>query len=529
MATVTSQQEQILVAGTWQPSQAEGEFQASNPANCEVLSPKFPVSSWQDCETALNAATVATNQLRATPPSKIADFLDLYADKLDANLDSLAQTANAETALPIEPRLAKVEGPRTSNQLRLAAKATREGTWAHATIDSGANIRSLLEPIGPVCVFGPNNFPFAFNSVAGGDFAAAIAAGNPVIGKANTSHPATTQQLAQLARAAVEEAGLPAATVQLLYRLSHSDGARLAADNRVGAIGYTGSRSAGLKLKAAADAVGTPIYLELSSVNPVVILPGAFNERSEAIVDEFLTSVLMGTGQFCTNPGLVLMLADAASEDFIAQVQERFASQSPGTLLSSGVQGSLANAIQTLQKAGAQLLCGGEEQSGTCAVSNTLLRATASQFLRDPAVFQTEAFGNASLLVTAESVDELKRVAAELEGNLTGCIYTATSGADDQAYAELAPVLSQKVGRLLNDKMPTGVAVSPAMNHGGPFPATGHPGFTAVGIPASLIRFAKLTCYDNVRPDRLPPLLQDKNPTGACRFLDGTWTNSDVQ
>ena len=177
--------------------------------------------------------------------------------------------------LPGAPRLKDVELPRTTSQLRQAAAAAREGSWALPTIDTKLNIRSCLASIGPVWVFGPNNFPFAFNSVAGGDFAAAIAAGNPVIAKANTSHPGTTRRVAELAQQAAEKTEMPSGTVQLIYRTSHADGLRLVADARTGATGYTGSRHAGLALKAAADAAGKPIYLELSSINPVVILPGA--------------------------------------------------------------------------------------------------------------------------------------------------------------------------------------------------------------------------------------------------------------
>lgn len=529
MATATQQVEAILVAGKWESSDSGNYFQSANPATCETLASRYPVSSWADCERVLDAAAEAAVALRALPDTQRAEFLDAFADLLDAHADELAQVAHTETALPVEPRLAKVEIPRTSGQLRQAAEAARNGSWAKATIDTQAGIRSCYEPIGPVCVFGPNNFPFAFGSVSGGDFAAAIAAGNPVIGKANTSHPGTTQKVAELALQALQSTHLPPATVQLLYRLSHEDGAKLVRDPRVAAVGYTGSRSAGLALKAAADEAGTPIYLELSSVNPVVMLPGALQERGEEITGEFLTSSLMGTGQFCTNPGLVIALRDAHTEKFLQTVQEKFSSGSPGVLLSSSVQKSLTSAVATLTAAGADLLCGGDAVAGQCSVSNTLLKASAAQFLSDPEAFQTEAFGNASLVVVAETIDEVADVIGSLEGNLTGCIYSATDGSDDAHYQQIAPRLATRVGRLLNDKMPTGVAVSPAMNHGGPFPATGHPGFSAVGIPASLFRFAKLTCYDGVRPERLPKLLQDKNPTGKTwRFVDLEWTLADV-
>ena len=519
----------VLIAGQWRDSQSSGTFQAANPATGETLAPEFPVSSWEDCDAALDAAAAAAVELRSLPTEKIAAFLERFAERIERRADDLVEAANRETGLPPEPRLAKVELPRTTGQLRQAAAAAREGSWATATIDTANGIRSLFSGIGPVAVFGPNNFPFAFGSLSGGDFAAAIAAGTPVIGKANSSHPETTRIFAEEAHAAALDHNLPEATVQLLYRTSHADGERLVADPRLGAIGYTGSRTAGLKLKTAADAVGTPIYLELSSVNPVAILPGALAERGEELATEFVGSCLMGAGQFCTNPGLVLLVEGAASREFIDRVAHGFDAAPAGTLLSAGVQSSLAAGISTLESAGAKrLTTDARPDRGGCCHANTLLEVSGEQFLADPAVFQTEAFGNESLFVVASSTRQLKDILSHLEGNLTGCIYSDSNGADDEDYNLLAPVLRTKVGRLLNDKMPTGVAVSPAMNHGGPFPATGHPGFTAVGIPASIARFAQLQCFDNVRPHRLPALLQDTNPSGAWRWIDGQWTKEDV-
>jgi NADP-dependent aldehyde dehydrogenase len=176
------------------------------------------------------------------------------------------------------------------------------------------------------------------------------------------------------------------------------------------------------------------------------------------------------------------------------------------------------------------MLAGGQETNGAeRRFANTLLRTSAEQFVAEPELWQTELFGNASLLVVAPDVRSINRVLDSLEGNLTGCIYSDTRGSDDALYDQIVPHLHPHVGRLLNDKMPTGVAVSPAMNHGGPYPATGHPGFTAVGIPASLVRFSVLECYDNVRPHRLPADLADKNPTGKTwRLIDGEWTQGDA-
>ncbi|MEX2187077.1 MAG: aldehyde dehydrogenase (NADP(+)) [Pirellulales bacterium] len=523
----------VLIDGQWRAAAATGTFRADNPATREQLADEYPVSAWADCDAALSAAVGAHEALRTTTPETIARFLERFAERIEARAGAIVDMAHLETAYPKSPRLADVELPRTTNQLRQAAVATRDGSWQRVTIDRKANIRSRHASIGPVCVFGPNNFPLAFGSASGGDFVAAIAAGNPVIAKANSSHPGTTRLFAEEAQAAVAEVSLPAATVQLLYRTSHADGERLVADPRVGATGYTGSRAAGLTLKAAADKAGKPIYLELSSVNPVVILPGALAERREQLVGEFMTSCLMGTGQFCTNPGLIILLDGGESQAFIADVAKKFTAAPVGTLLSSGVGKSLSAGIEKLRAAGAEVLAGGDAAAagsgaGYCC-ANTLLRTTAAKFVADAETWQTELFGNASLIVVASNANEAAAVLDHLEGNLTGCIYSDTRGGDDGLYDQLAPRLRPHVGRLLNDKMPTGVAVSPAMNHGGPFPATGHSGFTAVGMPASLWRFTALECYDNVREHRLPAAMRDKNPSAATwRSIDGQWTQSDA-
>jgi NADP-dependent aldehyde dehydrogenase len=519
--------EKVYINGIFRDSVAASSFRASNPSTGEALERDFPVSEWKEIDEALEVASSCFKELRSMSPEKIAAFLDTFADLIQSDKDTLVDLAHEETGLPKTPRLGDVELPRTVNQLKLAATAARSGSWSMPTIDTKANIRSCYQPIGPVCVFGPNNFPFAFNSLAGGDFAAAIASGNPVIGKANSSHPATTKRFAELAKQAIDKTGMPRGLVQLLYRTSHVDGERMVGDPRLAAIGYTGSRNAGLQLKSVADKVGKPFYAELSSVNPIVYMPGAMKERVEKLIEEYVASGLMGAGQFCTNPGLLIMLKSQEADRFVSGVTDKYKSSPAGTLLSKSVESSLVKSISILCGAGAELLVGGNKvEGGRCAVANTALRVTGEKFLSDAHSFQTEAFGNAVLIVVCDSMTELKQVIEQLEGNLTGAIYSATDGSDDGIYQPIAEELSQKVGRLLNDKMPTGVAVSPAMNHGGPFPATGHPGFTAVGIPASMIRFAKLTCFDAVRPSRLPAVLQDSNPQKAWRSIDGVWTQS---
>ena len=522
--------EKVLIAGEWRSADTSGTFQAINPDTGETLPHVYPVSSRADIDATLRAGTDTARTLEGTEPERIAAFLDGYAHRIDAAKDEIVAASSLETALPVSPRLADVELPRTTHQLRQAAAAARIGDWRRPTIDTANNIRSMFGPLGgPVVVFGPNNFPLAFNGASGGDFAAAIATGNPVIVKAHPSHPRTTQLLTEATVPALQEAGLPVGTVQMIYRTSHEDGAYFVSHPRIAATGYTGSRAAGLALKEAADGAGKPIYLELSSINPVFVLPGALRERRQALAEEFLGSALLGAGQFCTNPGIVVVQAGDDAEKFINTLQVGFESSGASALLGVRAVRGLGAAVGILQSAGAELLTGGKPlQKAGCRFQNTLLRSSGRAFLADPEGLQTEAFGNSNLIVVAADENEMELIAQNLEGNLTGCIYSHTGSEDNALYDRIALPLRRRVGRLLNDKMPTGVAVSRAMNHGGPYPATGHPGFTAVGIPASLARFTMLECYDNVRQHRLPPLLRNANPDSVWRCVDGEWTRDSI-
>jgi 2,5-dioxopentanoate dehydrogenase len=523
--------EPLLIDGSWRaPKDAQGSFQAEDPTRATPIGPHFPISGPDDIEAALRAAAAVAAELAAAPAERIADFLDAYADAIDADADTLVALAHAETALPAEPRLRTVELPRTSGQLRQAAKAVRNYSWTAPTIDTRLGLRAHRAPLAkPVLVFGPNNFPFAFNAIAGSDFASAIAARNPVIAKAHPSHPATSQRLAQLAHGALGKAGLPAAAVQLLYHFDNALGLKLAGDTRLGAIGFTGSRAGGLALKAAADKAGVPIYVEMSSVNPVFLLPGALAERGDALAQEFFASCTMGSGQFCTNPGIAIVPEGMHGDAFVVAAMEHFAGATPKVLFSRGVQDSLVRAVAVLRDAGAKVLAGGALGDGEgYRHQPTLLTVDAEAFLARPDALQTEAFGPASLLVRVADADDMARVAGAFEGNLTGTLYRAADGSDDAAWSSVAAVLRTKVGRLIANKMPTGVAVSPAMNHGGPYPSTGHPGFTAVGMPAAIHRFTALHSYDGVPEALLPVELRDRNPGGVQRLVDDRWSESDI-
>jgi alpha-ketoglutaric semialdehyde dehydrogenase len=523
--------EPVWIAGRWQQeSSPEGQLQSANPRTGEALEPRFPISGDATVKAALSAGREAAELLRSIDPERIAVFLDRCADNLQAGGDALVDSAHLETGLPKEPRLRNVELPRTIGQLRQAALAARERSFCEPRIDTKNDIRSMRAPLGgAVAVFGPNNFPFAFNSVMGGDFAAAIAAGNPVIAKAHPGHLATTRRLAQAADEAITHSGLPRATVQLLYALPPEIGLDLVAHPELGASAFTGSRRAGLALKAAADRAGKPIYLELSAVNPLFILPGALRERGPAIAKELAASCTLGAGQFCTKPGFSVLPEGALADSFAAELKTLLEAAPVGALFGPHSAANIAESLSAWKAHGAQLLCGGKPTGPGFGFENTLAIVSGAQFLKAPAALQTEAFGPAHLLVFAAGAEQMIAITNALSGSLTGTIYSDTKSEDDALERSLRARLRQRVGRLLNDKMPTGVAVSPAMNHGGPFPATGHPGFTSVGIPASITRFTALHCYDMVRSERLPPELQDINPTGTLwRNIDGQWSQGNV-
>lgn len=517
---------QVLIDGQWR--KAEGDvatFHATNPATGETLALPFPISGWDDCDAALSAAARAAKELRALTPDQLAAFLDTYASNIELASAAIVEAANQETGLPASPRLKDNELPRTANQLRQAAAAAREESWKRPILDLERNIRSCFAPIGPVLIFGPNNFPLAFNGISGGDFASAIAAGNPVIAKAHPLHPNTSRLLAEEARKAAVETGLPLGAIQMIYNISNENGLKLVSDLRVGAVAFTGSRTAGLNLKRAADEAGKPIYLEMSSINPVILLPGVLTEREDQLASELADSCLAGAGQMCTSPNLILLSEGQPAKNLLAHFAKIIDERAPQPLLSLAGRAHMQTGVTVLISASAHLVTGGHVMDGPgYRYANTLLQTTANQFISRPDELQREVFGNVTMAITFHDIEELKSILDLLEGNLTGSIYSAQSGADDDIYREIEPLLREKVGRLLNDKVPTGVAVSPAMNHGGPFPATSHPGFTSVGIPAALTRFAALQCYDNVREERLPAVLRNsiRNPD-TWRSISGAW------
>ena len=524
--TASGTSEPVLVAGEWRAADAGETFQAIDPTTGVRRNERWPVSRWSDVEQALASAVHAADELARLPDTAIADFLEKYAARLEACGGELVALAHAETGLAVKPRLADAELPRTLDQLRQAAAAAREGTWRMAMIDTPRNIRAAAFGLGPVVVFPPANFPLAYGAITGGDFAAAIAAGNPVIAKAHPGHPAVSRRAAVEAVAALREAGLPPATVQLLHGMAPADGERLVADPRVGATGFTGGQEAGKRLFSAASAAGRVIWVEMGSINPVVLLPGALAERAAAIADELTVSVTGSAGQFCTKPGLVFLVDDAAGRSFIDAVAEKFRGMSGQVLLGPTGRERLVAAIARLRKAGARLVAEGSPAASAtaCTHSPTLLEVSGAELLAAPEHLVAEAFGNCTLLVRCGTLAELMQAVGCVTGSLGASLYAAKDGRDDAAFATVAPLLVARSGRIIENRMPTGLAVTPPMQHGGPWPSAGPPFFSAVGMPWTLLRFARRICFDGWTPGRLPACVRDEPPPGRpWRYIDGSW------
>lgn len=521
----------ILIAGAWADDPSAETFSATNPANGESLEDSYPVSSRETLERMARSSAEAASHLNTLEPHRVSAFLDAHAALIDERRVSIAEMAHRETGLAKSPRLLESEMDRTIDQLRQAAASVRSGEWVSARIDTQKNLRSMYEPLGGgVLTIGPNNFPLAYNAIAGGDFAAAIAARNPVIAKGHPLHPGTTRLLAECAHDAATGTKMPAGTVQLFYHCSPENGLELIRMPEISAFGFTGSQKAGLAMKEAADETGTPAYLELSSINPMFLLPGAVDTKGDNIAKSIAESMLAASGQQCTCPGLIVLRDLDASEAMIAKLKNCLCEAEPQVMLSHDGVESMHDAVRHNIEQGAERLIGGNPMPGDAArYEHTLLRVSGSRFIENHKELQTEMFGVAALVVVCDKDDQLVEIARKLEGNLTGTIHHDGSEQDRSLHDRLVRTLRLRVGRLIHNGVPTGVSVNAATVHGGPYPATGHPGFTAVGIPTSIHRFAALRCYDRVEEWALPQELRNKNPTGTMlRYVDQEWTTRDA-
>jgi alpha-ketoglutaric semialdehyde dehydrogenase len=518
-----------LIAGT-ESREGEQSFSGSNPRTKQPLSQLFFEATYQEIDQALQAARAAFEETRFYPPGRLANFLDLAAQEIENLGDQLLLTTDEETGLGIN-RLTG-ERARTTGQLRKFAALLREGSYVEAIIDTARpdrqpaprpSIRRMLFPLGPVAVFSASNFPFAF-AVAGGDTASAFAAGCPVIVKGHPSHPATSELFGRAINRAVASMRFPPGFFSLMQGTSIEVGQTLVTHPDLAAVGFTGSLRAGRSLfdAAAARPKPIPVYAEMGSLNPVVFLPGALAQRGQAILEGFIHSVTLGSGQFCTNPGLVFLIDGPESEAFVSDLAGRMAELQPGVLLNANIERGLAEIVdQSLARPAVERLAGGDVIAGQAyCYANTVLRTTAAAFRSDPDL-QVEHFGPVTLLVICEDEADLLTTLSSLHGNLTATVH---AGEEEEGLAgRLLSTLREKAGRLIWNGFPTGVEVVYAMQHGGPYPATTAPWTTSVGL-AAIKRFMRPVAFQNL-PDRLlPPALQNANPLGIWRIVDDHWS-----
>ncbi|RJQ79860.1 aldehyde dehydrogenase (NADP(+)) [Amycolatopsis panacis] len=478
-------------------------------------------TSEADLERVLGAAAAAARPFAASTPAARAGWLTAVADALDAEAEKLIALAHAETHLPAAPRL-KGELARTTFQLRLFGEVLRDGAYLGATVDHAdpawpmgprPDIRRVLVPVGPVLVFAASNFPFAF-SVAGGDTASALAAGCPVVLKAHPGHEELSARTGEIVAAALVAAGAPEGTFAVIHGVEQ--GVTALRDPRIAAASFTGSVPGGRALFDIAMARPAPIpfYGELGSVNPVVVTPGALSARGEAVAKGYAGSFSLGAGQFCTKPGLLLVPEGHGLEGTLSEAVGGVARQD---MLNERIAAGFANKLAELRAApGVSSLVEGDRQDLGCTPS--LLTTTAKEFLAGGDAVREEHFGPASLVVTYADQAELIEVLDTLEPGLTATVH----GEEDEAeyVRALLPSLTRLAGRLLWNDWPTGVTVSWAQQHGGPYPATTAPTTTSVGT-AAIERFLRPVAWQGFPDALLPEALREGNPWQLPRRTDG--------
>lgn len=523
------------IIGFREGSGAPDLFYATNPANGDRLQPGFAPATAAEVDLAAQLAVDAFSLYARVSGREKAKFLRAIAANIESIASELVARAEQETALP-KARL-QAETARTCGQLRLFAQLVEDGSCVMACIDRAdpdrkpaprPDIRSMLRPLGPVVIFGASNFPLAF-SVAGGDTASALAAGNPVIVKAHPAHPGTSELVGQAIQQAVRGCNLPEGTFTLLFDNGTKIGEALVKHPQMRAVGFTGSLAGGRALMnlAAARPEPIPFFAEMGSTNPVFILPGALHERGDAIAAGLHTSFTLGAGQFCTKPGMVFLPAAAEADSFAARLQHLVRETPQFNLLTAGIGSAYRAAIdRRKQDSNVQVLAETSPPSGERAfcAGATLFETDANTFMNRDGL-DAEIFGPTTLLIRHSKHEDTLKIARNLEGHLTATIHGTEQDLRD--YADLVAILETKVGRLIFNGFPTGLEVCHAVVHGGPYPATSDGRSTSVGSQA-IFRFARFVCFQGFPDDSLPDELKNGNPLGIWRLVDGEMTRESV-
>lgn len=502
-------------------------FFGHDPRAGKQLEVAFHEATLEEIDEAMNLAVDAAPVLRASSAETIAGFLENIAAEIEALGDSLIEQAATESGLGRD-RLSGERG-RTVGQLRLFAALVKDGSFVDARIDPALperkplprpDLRRMLIPIGPVVVFGTSNFPLAF-SVAGGDTASAFAAKNPVIVKGHPAHPGTSELVAGAIVRAVQKSGLPAGTFSLLNAVDPAVSIAMVQHPAAKAVAFTGSERAGRAIFNAAAQREEPIpaYVEMGSTNPVFVLPGALQERADAIAQGLTGSINLGAGQFCTCPGLIVGVEDATFDAFREKLASAFEQAAPASMVHPGILKGYEQSLTRVRgvKGVAEKKSAKAADSAKAEAPPVLFETDASTWIASQELAQ-EVFGPSAIMVRGKSEDELVEIANALPGSLTATIHGTPE--DLKKYRKLIAVLETKAGRLLFNGYPTGVEVSSAMHHGGPYPATGDAKFTSVGT-AAIFRFLRPICYQSFPDEALPPELQAANPRKIWRMVDG--------
>ncbi len=519
----------ILINGEWrEASFPVSSFKAVNPLSGRQLPDSFPVSSFLDLDEMLQAEEITRPEIIALSFERRAEFLKQLADAFKKNSEELTQTALAETGLPLKPFLLDQEFALMTRQLLEASEYCLNRTWCEATIDSRNNLRSIRGPLsGPIIVFGPACNPFSLNACGGNDFACAVAAGNSIIAKSNPSHPLTSYKLARIISDTTNRLKLPSGLFQFFFNTNCDLGYRLTAHPMIGALAFTGSRGAGLALKESADHAGNPAFLNMTGLNPVLILPAAVNERKNLIARELCDAVLTNEGQTCSKPGLVFLVENKESSSLIRNLVDEFNAGTCKPLLSDLVARKLDSQLSGFVRLGARKLTRKEfYQPNPFVYPYTVLHLDLKTWLKMASQFQEEAFGPVTIFVTLENENQFIEALKPLDSCSSISIFSETAGADDTLYKSIEPLLRGKTARICNDRMPGVTGPGSGMVSGGSFPASNQPGFTFSGMPAAIKRFTLLQCYDGVKHERLPADLQSQKPANKMiRLIDGEFTD----
>ncbi|MGZ0016180.1 aldehyde dehydrogenase (NADP(+)) [Yeosuana sp. AK3] len=518
--------------GNKQSAKGNKTYKTFNPQLNIENETLFTEATAQEIDEAVHLASEAFKTFRCFSGEKKASFLNAIADEILALDDELIQTFCMESGLP-EGR-AKGERGRTVFQLRSFADLVKEGSWVEASIDTAQpdreplpkpDLRKQLIPIGPVVVFGASNFPLAY-STAGGDTAAALAAGCPVIVKSHPMHAGTGSLVASAIIKAAKKTGMPNGVFSNLNSSGIDVGTQLVKHPEIKAVGFTGSIRGGRALYdlASQREEPIPVFAEMGSVNPVIILPNALKHRGEDLAKTYASSITLGTGQFCTNPGLILAIKSDALTHFVSTLAKEIIKVEPSCMLHPNIiEAYEANKAKMIAQNGLKVISVVEEEVQANHARQAIATVQGKTFLENTSLHQ-EVFGPFSMVVQCEDKDQLELVISKLEGQLTGTLI-----ADDEAhlYSNVIYALQNRVGRVIFNGVPTGVEVCPSMVHGGPYPASTDSRFTAVGIN-SIKRWVRPFSFQDWPNELLPDELKNENPLDIYRLLNNKQTQNKI-